>query len=397
MAAQPSNPQMDRYPVTKTATTTSALRDSLPDHANDLDSRGLAIDRVGISDLDYPIVVLDKRHEQQHTVAKVTASVTLPSDRRGTHMSRFVEVLNSVRGEITVRNLPKILRQVQDRLEADRVQVHLDFPYFISKLAPVSRAESLMKYDCGFHASAQGSEVDFILRVDVPVTTLCPCSKAISKYGAHNQRGIVSVALRTEGFAWIEDVVQLVESCASAPLYALLKREDEKAVTEQAYENPRFVEDLLREVSGRLRDEMDATWLHVAVENAESIHAHSAFAELTWPEESQDLHFSPTSSSLAITPRDLGPSSFGEWLAQRRESRGYSQAEFARQISVSGSYLSRLERGEKHASAGLVASIAETLGDDPRAIALRAGFVDTDLGAILADRFEELREWARQP
>lgn len=381
--------------MTSTVTDTYELRQSLPDHASDEDSRGLAIDRVGISDLDYPIVVLDKRHKQQHTVAKVTASVTLPKEQRGTHMSRFVEVLNSVRGEITVRNLPKILRQMQERLEADHVQLHLDFPYFITKRAPVSRVESLLKYDCGFHATAQGSSVDFILRVDVPVTTLCPCSKAISKYGAHNQRGVVSVALRTEGFAWIEDVVEMVESCASAPLYALLKREDEKAVTEQAYENPRFVEDLLREVCGRLRGEMDATWLHVAVENAESIHDHSAFAELTWSEDSHQLERSPTAPPLGTTHGTPEPKTFGEWLARRRESRGYSQAEFAKQINVSPSYLSRLERGEKHPSADLASDLAEETGDDPRAVGLRAGFVDPKLGAILAQRFEELIDWTR--
>ncbi len=395
MAPEPSNTQVDRYPLTNTATPTDDLRQSLPDHASDVDARGLAIDRVGIRDLDYPIVVLDKRHEQQHTVAKVSASVSLPKEQRGTHMSRFVEVLNSVRGEITVRNLPKILRQMQDRLETDRVQLHFDFPYFISKLAPVSKAESLLKYDCGFHATATGTEVDFILRVDIPVTTLCPCSKAISKYGAHNQRGIVSVALRTEGFAWIEDVVELVESCASSPLYALLKREDEKAVTELAYENPRFVEDLLREVSGRLRDELDANWLHVAVENAESIHDHAAFAELTWP-EAEAIQGLPTHAIPGATTASAESYSFGDWLTQRRVSRGYSQAEFASLIDVSASYLSRLERGEKHPSSALAASIGSTLGEDPRAVAMRAGYLDRSLSAHLADRFDELQLWVQQ-
>jgi GTP cyclohydrolase I len=377
--------------VTTTAADAYALRKSLPDHASDEDTRGLAIDRVGISDLDYPIVVLDKRHEQQHTVAKVAASVTLPKEQRGTHMSRFVEVLNSVRGEITVRNLPKILRQMQARLEADRVQLHLDFPYFISKLAPVSRVESLLKYDCGFHATANGADVDFLLRVDIPVTTLCPCSKAISKYGAHNQRGVVSVALRTEGFAWIEDVVALVESCASAPLYSLLKREDEKAVTEQAYENPSFVEDLLREVSVRLRDELGATWLHVAVENAESIHNHAAFAELTWQEDRDETADEAPPALPGHAQAASDKQTFGSWLAGVREERGYSQAEFARLLDVSASYLSRIERGEKQPTAGLAHAVAIVTGHDPQATALRAGFVDAELRGLLADNLDEIR------
>lgn len=386
---------MDRNPLTNTATPTNELRQSLPDHASDVDARGLPIDRVGIRDLDYPIVVLDKRMERQPTVAKISASVSLPQEQRGTHMSRFVEVLNSVRGEITVRNLPTILRQMQDRLEAERVQLHLDFPYFISKLAPISKAESLLKYDCGFHAEANGAQIGFTLRVAVPITTLCPCSKAISKYGAHNQRGIVSVAVRAAEFIWIEDVAQLVEECASAPLYALLKREDEKAVTEQAYENPRFVEDLLREVSGRLRDDLGATWLHVSVENAESIHAHAAFAELEWPHATSHATPGPITASSSMPERDTESDEFGAWLSSTRESRGYTQAEFADLLGVSASYLSRIERGEKSPTLAIADSVSRITGHDQQATRIRAGHVDPGLRRVIAEHLDEIRKSLR--
>lgn len=377
------------------ANSTQALRDSLPDHASDHDSRGIAIDRVGIRDLSYPIVVLDKQHKRQSTIAKVSASVGLPEDQRGTHMSRFVEVLNSVRGEITVRNLPGILKRMQERLETDRVQVDFEFPYFIEKKAPASGAESLMKYDCAFLATAEGAAVDFVLKVVVPVTTLCPCSKAISKYGAHNQRGLITLQMRSPGFAWIEDVVEVIESCASAPLYPLLKREDEKAVTELAYENPRFVEDLIREVCARVRDELGASWLEVSVENAESIHDHAAFAELTWPSANSTPASTGEVETSHSTPivEELGAESFGAWLADRRTSRGHSQAEFARRIELSASHLSRLERDEKRPSEALATSIAEALGDDPRAVRLRAGYLDLETAAVLAQRLPEIDRW----
>ena len=259
-------------------------REALPDHASELDPRGLPIDRVGIEELSYPIQVLDRSQKWQHTVAEIALSVRLPQQFKGTHMSRFVEVLNSVHGEMTFRNLPEILGTIQRRLDAEVAHISMRFPYFMMRIAPVSGARSLMEYRCSFEGTKDGPEADFILGVEVPVTSLCPCSKAISERGAHNQRSTVRVELKTTEFVWIEDIIEAVEAVASAPLYALLKREDEKFVTEQAFDNPKFVEDLVRDTVLALRDLPGVRWLHVAAENQESIHNHAAFAEIEWSE-----------------------------------------------------------------------------------------------------------------
>ncbi len=229
-----------------------ALRHQLPDHASHSDARGIAIDKVGIKGLSWPITVWDRADGMQHTVADIEATVALPADVKGTHMSRFVEVLNNLNtgaagSELSLKNLPDLLAAMQHRLGAERAQLDANFPYFLQRCAPVSGAKSLSSYRCGFHAEREAEEFRFELRVEVPVTTLCPCSKAVSERGAHNQRGYVRVRVRSTGMLWIEDVVEAVEAVASAPLYSLLKREDEKFVTEQAYDNPVFVEDLLRE------------------------------------------------------------------------------------------------------------------------------------------------------
>lgn len=265
----------------------SEARERLPDHASEQDGRRIPIDRVGIRGLGLPIQVWDRENRRQGTVARVDATVRLPADRKGTHMSRFVEVLDAVRGEFSLETLPGILRRIQERLEAEAAQVDLRFPYFLEKAAPVSGVRSLMEYEAAFHATIDGigaaERFDFVLEVRVPVKTLCPCSKAISAYGAHNQRSMVTVEVRADPFLWIEEVVEAVEGCASSPLFALLKREDEKWVTERAYENPRFVEDMAREVVLALRGR--CRWLRVSVENFESIHNHSAWAELCWSED----------------------------------------------------------------------------------------------------------------
>lgn len=258
---------------------------SLPDHASHSDARGIALDRVGIRGLAYPITVWDRRERVQHTVATIDATVRLPADVKGTHMSRFVEVLNTVRGELSLNNLEEVLRHIQERLGADAAQLDVRFPYFIEKTAPVSGSRSLLEYKAAFLARRDGDRFEFTLEVGVPVTTLCPCSKAVSERGAHNQRSWVTARVRAAEFLWIEDVVELVEGCASAPLYALLKRNDEKFVTEQAYDRPRFVEDLIREVALVLQPRVD--WLHLQVENLESIHNHSAFAELHWTKDAE--------------------------------------------------------------------------------------------------------------
>ena len=280
-------------------------RDRLPDCAAEPDARSLPIDQVGISSLRAPIVVWDKARRQQSTVASLSMSVGLPAEVKGTHMSRFVEVLGDYRGELSLRTVPDLLAAVQRRLGARDAYLSAAFPYFLERRAPVSGAVSLMDYDCRFEAGLRGDVLDFVLGVRVPVTTLCPCSKSISDYGAHNQRGLVDVRLRFEGMVWIEDVVEAVEGCASAPLYALLKREDEKHLTERAYENPRFVEDLLREVVLALRALPGVRWLEVRAENLESIHNHSAWGRLTWSAEEPDT----PSEATGLNPQSADPPS----------------------------------------------------------------------------------------
>ncbi len=262
----------------------TSIRHQLPDHASEPDDRRLAIDRVGIKGLLYPITVWDQTRQLQHTVATVDMFVTLPRQFKGTHMSRFVEVLEERRGEVSLGTIDGILTRLQDRLEAREVHFRFAFPYFVEKRAPVSGVASLMSYDCAFEASKRNDVVDFVLEVTVPVKSLCPCSKSISDYGAHNQRSLVTVAIRSTEFVWIEQVVTVVEGCASAPLYALLKREDEKHVTEQAYDNPRFVEDLVRDIVIEGQRLPGVQWMKVTAENQESIHNHAAFAEIEWSE-----------------------------------------------------------------------------------------------------------------
>lgn len=205
-------------------------------------------------------------------------TVDLPHNFRGTHMSRFVEVLDKHRGEVTLKTMGPILRSMKRALEAKTAEMLVKFPYFVEKSAPVSGAKSLLKYDCRFWGSYDGKKMDFVLTVTVPVTTLCPCSKAVSVHSAHNQRSLVTVSVRFSKMLWIEDVIRMVETSASAEIFSLLKRADEKYLTEHAYENPRFAEDLVREVAIKLNDHSNVLWYTVETENLESIHAHSAYA-----------------------------------------------------------------------------------------------------------------------
>lgn len=249
------------------------------------DSRGIPINQAGVSDLSYPIVVLDRARDRQQTIAKITMSVGLPHDFKGTHMSRFIEVLEEHRGEITMRTMPEILEALRRRLEAETARMAVAFPYFLERRAPVSGATGLMDYECSIVGEASGEHQDFVLAVRVPVTTLCPCSKAISDYGAHNQRTYVTIEVRgtkaePASFIWIEELVEIAEACASAPLYPLLKRPDERHVTMQAYDNPAFVEDVVRDVALRLRDDPRVAWFRVHAKSDESIHNHSAFAQV---------------------------------------------------------------------------------------------------------------------
>jgi GTP cyclohydrolase I len=250
----------------------------LDDKQSERDTRELRIDKVGVRGLRFPIRVRDKARSFQNTVATIGMFVDLPKEFKGTHMSRFVEVLNAHGNIIHVENIMDILHELQKKLNSVTSHLEIEFPYFMSKKSPVSRKESLMDYIARFDAAACGAETDFVLTVKVNVTTLCPCSKAIAKYGAHNQRGEVTVALRFKKIIWIEDVIEIVEASASSELFALLKRQDEKAVTERAYENPVFVEDLVRNVALRLNAHPLVTWYKVEAENFESIHNHNAYA-----------------------------------------------------------------------------------------------------------------------
>lgn len=250
----------------------------LCDKQSERDHRELRIDKVGVRGLRLPIEVRDKAHAHQNTVATLGLFVDLPKEFKGTHMSRFLEVLAAHGSVIHVENIPDILHALRRKLNAATSHLEMEFPYFLTKRAPVSDRESVMDYTARFDAAACGEETDFVLTVKANVTTLCPCSKAISARGAHNQRGEVTVQVRFRKLVWIEDLIEIIEASASSELYALLKREDEKHVTERAYDNPVFVEDLVRNVALRLNAHPDITWYKVEAENQESIHNHNAYA-----------------------------------------------------------------------------------------------------------------------
>jgi GTP cyclohydrolase I len=251
---------------------------ALHDKQSERDHRELRIDKVGVRGLRFPIQVRDKARAVQNTVAMIGMFVDLPKEFKGTHMSRFLEVLNAHGSVVHVQNINDILHAMQRKFDAATSHLEMEFPYFLVKRAPVSGMESVMDYTARFDATAVGREIDFVLTVKANVTTLCPCSKAISAYGAHNQRGEVTLAIRSTKSVWIEDLIGIMEGSASSELFALLKRQDEKAVTERAYENPVFVEDLVRNVAVKLNAHPDVTWYKVEAENFESIHNHNAYA-----------------------------------------------------------------------------------------------------------------------
>ncbi len=253
----------------------------IADVQNTPDTRKLAIDKVGIKDIRHPIRVRDRSAGEQHTIATFNMYVDLPHNFKGTHMSRFVELLNAHEGEITVATFKEILVDMQKLLHAESAHIEMRFPYFIRKAGPISGVASMLDYDVTFIGSVSGNEVDMTIKVLVPVTSLCPCSKEISDYGAHNQRSHVTVAARTSGFVWIEDLIDTVEAEASCEIFGLLKRADEKFVTERAYENPKFVEDMVRDVATRLNDDSRIIGYTLESENFESIHNHSAYALIT--------------------------------------------------------------------------------------------------------------------
>ena len=247
------------------------------DVQNEIDLRKIEIDKVGVRNLEYPIVLRDKANDSQHTIASINMYVNLPHHFRGTHMNRFIEVLNKYRREIDIHNMGKIMKEMKDKLNAESAHLEMKFPYFVEKQAPVSGAKSLMGYQCKFIGELN-HRMKIFLGISIPIMTVCPCSKEISDRGAHNQRGVIRVLLQFKGFLWIEDVIEMCEDCASGTVYSLLKREDEKYVTEKSYDKPTFVEDVVRNVALKLDDTKNITGYQVEVETFESIHNHDAYA-----------------------------------------------------------------------------------------------------------------------
>ncbi len=252
--------------------------EQIPDVQGSADSRKIAINRVGIKDIRHPVLVKDRSSGVQHTIARFNMYVHLPQDFKGTHMSRFVHILNTHEKEISVNSFRDMLHEMVERLEANAGVIEMSFPYFVNKAAPVSGVQSLMDYEVTFIGEIKNGDIQIQVKVVVPVTSLCPCSKKISDYGAHNQRSHVTTTVRANQFVWIEEIIDIVEETASCELYGLLKRPDEKYVTERAYDNPKFVEDMVRDVAAKLNADERIRFYIVESENFESIHNHSAYA-----------------------------------------------------------------------------------------------------------------------
>lgn len=252
----------------------------LPDVQAAEDDRRIAIDRVGVKDVVYPVQIAMPNGQTQSTVATVNMYVALPADRKGTHMSRFLQVLNEDGEPISTRRIREMAEHIRQRLGAETAYVELDFTYFMRKFAPVSQEPGLMDYRVRFACTA-GPKPDFRMGVTVSATSLCPCSKEISSYGAHNQRCQIHADVRFDKMLWIEDLVELIESAASTEVYAVLKRPDEKFVTEDAFDNPKFVEDIIRDLATALNRDDRIAWYRISSENFESIHSHNAYAEIT--------------------------------------------------------------------------------------------------------------------
>ena len=251
------------------------------DIQNTVDTREVPLKKVGIKDLEYPVTVLDKERGTQATTAKIDLFVNLPHDYKGTHMSRFIEIFHKHHENLGMNKFLEMLEEMRVNLDAEKAFGTMKFPFFMLKNAPVTASPGIMKYECTYEGSVEADKKEFFVSVSVPVTTVCPCSKAISERGAHNQRGIVNVKLQNSGMFWIEDVIKAVEDSASCGLYSALKRPDEKWVTERAYDNPRFVEDVVREVYLALKNfksEKPFSYFSVECTNFESIHNHNAYA-----------------------------------------------------------------------------------------------------------------------
>ena len=262
-------------------------QNSIPDIQSKADTRRLAIDQVGIRAIRHPVKVRDRSHGEQYTVAVFNMYVGLPHNFKGTHMSRFVEVLNDHDNVISVHSFRDIVKEVAEKLNSETSRIEMTFPFFLEKSAPVTGVKSLVDYEATLFGDLIDGDVIISTRIVVPVTSLCPCSKEISDYGAHNQRSHVTITVLAEAFVWIEELIELAEMNASSQLYGLLKRPDEKFVTEQAYDNPKFVEDMVRDIASALiRDERIVSYT-VESENFESIHNHSAYARISGSKETQ--------------------------------------------------------------------------------------------------------------
>jgi GTP cyclohydrolase I len=254
------------------------IEPTMPDVQGSSDTRNIAIDKVGIKDIKYPVRVKDRSGREQHTIANFNMYVNLPHNFKGTHMSRFVEILNEHEYEITVESFKIMLSEMTKRLEAESGHIEMTFTYFVRKTAPISEVKSLLDYEVTFIGKLIDGVPIITLKVIIPATSLCPCSKKISNFGAHNQRSHITITVKTNGFLWIEDIIDLAEKESSSELYGLLKRPDEKYVTEKAYNNPKFVEDIVRDVATKLNKDQRISSYSVESENFESIHNHSAYA-----------------------------------------------------------------------------------------------------------------------
>lgn len=255
---------------------------NMPDIQAQDDSRHITIDKVGVKGIRYPVLVDDRANGVQATIAEVNLYVDLHHSKRGTHMSRFIEILNRYHQNNIIGQLDKLLLELKSVLNADAAYIDLAFPYFIQKNAPVSGIAALMDYQCFFNAS-YAEEFELWIGARIPVTALCPCSKEISAEGAHNQRSLVTLKVRYDEFIWLEELIEVAEEVASCPVYPLLKRQDEKYVTETAYARPRFVEDIAREATQRLQADPRVGEFSVEVESFESIHNHNAYALVCRP------------------------------------------------------------------------------------------------------------------
>jgi GTP cyclohydrolase I len=238
----------------------------------------ISIDRVGVKNLRYPLVVRNKNNGVQHTVAQVDLYVDLPGSFKGTHMSRFIEALQEWSGVLDYHSFKQLLSDVQARLEARRSHLTISFPFFMEQSAPKSGSVAMMDYQCSFSGELEADKPRMFLDLEVPVMTVCPCSMAISEQGAHSQRALVRMRVRFDGLLWLEDLIHMAQESASSPVHALLKRIDEKFVTENAFANPAFVEDVVRNVAEKLKRHRQVKWFKAEVESFESIHNHNAFA-----------------------------------------------------------------------------------------------------------------------